>query len=199
MHARFSLIAVSGLVLLAITTGAPCAWAEAGVDIFVTPIPNLPFTGVINVERSFASATAPSSTLRQFGILAATVGVVFTTSRGRSYLLRIRHPNSCKFIDTTRRPGSLRYSIPKTELSRQERFVTRPQRYPPLFSMPHPWETVSRKASSQKRKIWAFMIWKDCQCMEFAKLRLSRQRTAAQARKSLLRMNMGTQRICVLT
>ena len=53
MHARFSLIAVSGLVLLAIATGAPCAWAQAGVDIFVTPIPNLPFTGVINVERSF--------------------------------------------------------------------------------------------------------------------------------------------------
>lgn len=53
MHARFSLVAVSGLVLLAIATGAPWAWAQAGVDIFVTPVPNLPFTGVINVERSF--------------------------------------------------------------------------------------------------------------------------------------------------
>jgi hypothetical protein len=53
MHARFSLIAVSGLVLLAIATGAPWAWAQAGVDIFVTPVPNLPFTGVINVARSF--------------------------------------------------------------------------------------------------------------------------------------------------
>src|ERR1700721_1092989 len=53
MHARFSLISVSGLVLLAIAAGAPWVWAQAGVDIFVTPVPNLPFTGVINVERSF--------------------------------------------------------------------------------------------------------------------------------------------------
>src|SRR5580700_9775538 len=100
-----------------------------------------------------SSATAPSSTLRQFGILAATVAVVFTTSRGCSYPLRIqRHPNSCKFIDTTRRPGSLPYSIPKAEISRQQQLVTRPQRHPPFFSMPYPWETVSRKSEFTKEE-----------------------------------------------
>ena len=187
MHARFSLIAVSGLVLLAIATGAPCAWAQAGVDIFVTPIPNLPFTGVINGERSFVQrdgSIVNVKTIRDIGRDGR--GRIYNESRMLVPVANTKTPQLMQFIDTTRRPGSLRYSIPKTELSQQERLVTRPQRYPPLFSMPHPWEAVSRKASSQKRKIWAFMIWKDCQCMEFAKLRLSRQRTAAPARKSVI-------------
>src|SRR5215471_865991 len=45
MRSRFSFPAVSGLFLLAAT------FASAQ-DIFVTPVPNAPFTGVIKVERS---------------------------------------------------------------------------------------------------------------------------------------------------
>jgi hypothetical protein len=41
------------LILLAIAITVPAAAAQ---DIFVTPIPNVPFSGVVNVERSFVGA-----------------------------------------------------------------------------------------------------------------------------------------------
>jgi hypothetical protein len=52
MHSRFSLAAFSGLVLLAVTIATPRASAQPGVDIFVTPVPDAPFTAVVRVERT---------------------------------------------------------------------------------------------------------------------------------------------------
>src|ERR1700693_3832410 len=49
---RVFLTAVSGFVFLAIATGASNASAQARLDVFVTPIPNEPFSGVIHVQRS---------------------------------------------------------------------------------------------------------------------------------------------------
>jgi hypothetical protein len=52
MRWRFSPTAVCWFLFLAIATGATQALAQARLDIFVTPIPNVPFSGVINVQRS---------------------------------------------------------------------------------------------------------------------------------------------------
>src|ERR1039458_3214910 len=49
MRLLSSLPAVSGLVLLSIAITAPGASAQ---DIFITPVPNAPFSGIVNVERS---------------------------------------------------------------------------------------------------------------------------------------------------
>jgi hypothetical protein len=51
MRRQLSLTAVSWFVFLAIATGASDASAQ-GPDVFVTPVPNEPFSGVIDVERS---------------------------------------------------------------------------------------------------------------------------------------------------
>jgi hypothetical protein len=49
MRLASSLPTVSGLALLTIAIASPGASAQ---DIFVTPIPNAPFSGIVNVERS---------------------------------------------------------------------------------------------------------------------------------------------------
>jgi hypothetical protein len=49
MRVRFSLTVICSLVVLAIICTASDASAQ---DVFVTPIPNAPFNGVINVARS---------------------------------------------------------------------------------------------------------------------------------------------------
>ena len=50
---RSSLAAFCWQALLAvIIITIPCAWSQPGVDIFVTPVPGAPFSGVVNVERS---------------------------------------------------------------------------------------------------------------------------------------------------
>jgi hypothetical protein len=51
MRWRFSPAAVCWFLFLAIATEATQALAQARLDIFVTPIPNVPFSGVINVQR----------------------------------------------------------------------------------------------------------------------------------------------------
>lgn len=68
MRLRFSLIAVSWFVLLA--GFAQGASAQVRVDVYVTPIPNAPFTGVIQVERSVVQADGSVvswHTMRQIG------------------------------------------------------------------------------------------------------------------------------------
>ena len=52
MHRRFSLAAVSCLLFLGLSIAIPGALAQAGPDVFVTPIPHAPFRGVVQVERS---------------------------------------------------------------------------------------------------------------------------------------------------
>lgn len=52
MRTRFSLGAVSLFVLVFMAAVVPVASAQARLDIFVTPIPNAPFSAVIDVHRS---------------------------------------------------------------------------------------------------------------------------------------------------
>jgi hypothetical protein len=78
MRWRFSLTAVSWFLLLAIATGATDALAQARLDVFVTPIPNAPFSAVINVQRSIVQrdgSVAGFKTSRHIG----------RDSRGRVY------------------------------------------------------------------------------------------------------------------
>jgi hypothetical protein len=78
MRWRFCLTAVSSLLFLAIATGATDALAQARLDVFVTPIPNAPFSGVVNVQRSIVQrdgSVAGFKTSRHIG----------RDSRGRIY------------------------------------------------------------------------------------------------------------------
>jgi len=81
MRWQFFLTAVS-LFILSVTAAVPPALAQAGTDIFVTPIPNAPFTGTINVERSFVQrdgAIIQSKTIRDIG--RDSRGRIFNQSR----------------------------------------------------------------------------------------------------------------------
>lgn len=60
MPSRFFLLAVSSLILLVVSSAAP---AMGQADIFVTPVPNAPFSGVIQVERT---AVRPDGSVRSF-------------------------------------------------------------------------------------------------------------------------------------
>lgn len=65
MHTRFSLLTVSCLILLAATV----ALAQAP-DVFVTPVPNAPFSAVIHVERSMVQkdgSAVKRQTIREIG------------------------------------------------------------------------------------------------------------------------------------
>src|SRR5215472_9975379 len=74
MRSRFSFSTFSWLFLLAVTAAAP-ALAQ---DIFVTPVPNAPFTGVINVERSMVLRDGSVRDLR-------TIREIGRDSRGRIF------------------------------------------------------------------------------------------------------------------
>jgi hypothetical protein len=75
MPTRFSL-AVSSFLILAIST--TLSQAQARTDIFVTPVPNAPFTAVINVERSLVLRDGSTSHLK-------TIREIGRDSRGRIY------------------------------------------------------------------------------------------------------------------
>jgi hypothetical protein len=132
MHARFSLIAVSGLVLLAIATGAPWAWAQAGVDIFVTPVPNLPFTGVINVARSFVQRDGSIVNVK-------TIRDIGRDGRGRIYnesrmLVPVANTKTPQLMQIHRYDPQTRIS---TILNPQGRtFSTRTVSHPPATAPP---------------------------------------------------------------
>lgn len=74
MRSRFSLSAISWLFLLAITA----AVSASAQDIFVTPIPNAPFTGVINVQRSVVQHDGSVQDFR-------TIREIGRDSRGRIF------------------------------------------------------------------------------------------------------------------
>ncbi len=78
MRWRFSLTPFSLLLLLAFATATPGASAQAGLDVFVTPIPNAPFSGVINVERSFVQRDGSIVNLK-------TIRDIRRDNRGRIY------------------------------------------------------------------------------------------------------------------
>jgi TonB family protein len=52
MRSRSALVSFSGLVSLVCLAALPCGWAQNTSGIFLTPVPNAPFTGVIVVERT---------------------------------------------------------------------------------------------------------------------------------------------------
>lgn len=78
MRPRLSVSAVSCLVLLAISATTVDSWAQARLDIFVTPIPNAPFSGTIEVQRSTVLRDASIATFK-------TVRDIHRDSRGRIY------------------------------------------------------------------------------------------------------------------
>jgi hypothetical protein len=75
MHVRFSLTVISSLVVLAIICTASYASAQ---DVFVTPIPNAPFNGVINVARSVVQTDGSIASLK-------TIRNIHRDSLGRIY------------------------------------------------------------------------------------------------------------------
>jgi hypothetical protein len=82
MCCRFSLSAVC-LVALAFLAAAPqTASAQPGLDVFVTPFPNAPFSGVIQVQRTFVDKDGTVSsykTMREIG--RDTQGRIFNEVR----------------------------------------------------------------------------------------------------------------------
>jgi hypothetical protein len=60
----FSLATISGALLLSFVLATPAVLAQAGPDIFVTPVPNAPFHGVVQVERSIVASDGSFVNLR---------------------------------------------------------------------------------------------------------------------------------------
>ncbi len=75
MHRRFSGATLSCLVVLA--SFVPLAFGQ-GTDIFVTPIANAPFSGVIDVQRSFVQPDSAVVNLK-------TIREIARDSQGRIY------------------------------------------------------------------------------------------------------------------
>lgn len=78
MRSPLSVTVTSLLVFLAIAISTPQASAQARLDIFVTPIPNAPFSGTIHVDRS--TVMRDGSVVRM-----KTVREIHRDSRGRIY------------------------------------------------------------------------------------------------------------------
>ncbi len=97
MRERSSLLAVSLLFLLASAASVPTASAQDGPDIFVTPVPNAPFSAVVNVERSIVR---PDGVVGQF----KTIREIGRDSQGRIHNERraIVPANSTKTPDLIR-------------------------------------------------------------------------------------------------
>ncbi len=64
MRSQLSLTAVPRWILLTLLTAAPAVHAQARPDIFVTPVPNAPFHGVVQVERSVVARDGSLVNLR---------------------------------------------------------------------------------------------------------------------------------------
>jgi len=75
MHQRFSGATLSWLRVLLFASFTPLAIAQS-TDIFVTPIPNVPFSGIIDVQRSFVR---PDGTV----VNVKTIRQIARDSRGR--------------------------------------------------------------------------------------------------------------------
>lgn len=75
---RFSLRVVSLLVDLILAFTVPNASAQIHLDVFVTPIPNAPFSGLINVQRSVVRKDGSIANLK-------TMRGIGRDSKGRIY------------------------------------------------------------------------------------------------------------------
>jgi hypothetical protein len=77
MRVRFS-VSISWLFLLVLIASGSVALGQAGLDVFVTPIPNAPFSGTINVARSIVNKDGSI-------VYYKTVRDIHRDSRGRIY------------------------------------------------------------------------------------------------------------------
>jgi hypothetical protein len=82
MRCRFSLSAVCLVALAFLAAGPQAASAQPRLDVFVTPFPNAPFSGVIQVQRTFVDKDGTVSsykTMREIG--RDTQGRIFNEVR----------------------------------------------------------------------------------------------------------------------
>jgi hypothetical protein len=121
----------SSLVLLAVAIATPAAAAQ---DIFVTPIPNAPFSGVVNVERSYVR---PDGSIVNF----KTMREIGRDSRGRIHNeSRVLVP-----VSDTNPPLVVRIHLydPQTRIStmlnpQEQTFWTVTVNHPPSTAPPGP-------------------------------------------------------------
>jgi hypothetical protein len=78
MRTRSAVVSFSRLVVLTYIFALPCGWGQNTSGIFLTPIPNAPFTGVIAVERTTVGNGAATANLK-------TTRDVARDSQGRIY------------------------------------------------------------------------------------------------------------------
>jgi hypothetical protein len=107
MRWRFSLSAACCAVFLAIAVVVPAS-AQGGQDIFVTPIPDAPFSGVIQVQRTIVAPNGDVSNLK-------TIREIGRDSRGRIFNER-RMLVPVAYNATPRLLGVLLYD-PQTRIS----------------------------------------------------------------------------------
>ena len=129
---RFSPTVFPGLVLLVLTTAVRHLSAQAGVEVFVTPIPNAPFSGVVNVERSFVQ---PDGSVVNY----KTIRNISRDSRGRV------HNESRTFVpaSSAETPRVVRIHLydPQTRIStllnpKERTFSARTLNHPPATVPP---------------------------------------------------------------
>jgi hypothetical protein len=126
MRWRFSLTAACFTAFLAIATVVPAS-AQGGPDIFVTPIPDAPFSGVIQVQRTVVAPNGDVSNVK-------TIREIGRDSRGRIYNER-RMLVPVAYSATPRLLGVLLYD-PQTRISTRldipsRTFLTSTVRRPP--------------------------------------------------------------------
>ena len=82
MHRRFSLAPITALALLTFAAALPSALSQTRLDVFVTPIPNVPFSAVIKVERAMVLPDGSIANLKTFRDIGRdSVGRIFNESR----------------------------------------------------------------------------------------------------------------------
>ena len=122
-----SLPAVSWLALLTVAIATPGASAQ---DIFVTPIPNVPFSGIVNVERSH---------VRDDGSIVnfKTIQVISRDGRGRL------HNELSVPVSDSKAPQVVRIHLydPQTRIStmlnpREQTFRSETVNHPPSTAPP---------------------------------------------------------------
>jgi hypothetical protein len=77
---RFSLAAVSGFLFLSIPATVPCASAQ--VNIFLTPVPDAPFSAVVDVQRTMIRPDGSVLSLKSIRVMARDgIGRIHNESR----------------------------------------------------------------------------------------------------------------------
>jgi hypothetical protein len=130
MDWRISPPTVSGLVLLLFAAGAVRASAQG--DVFVTPIPNAPFSGVVRVERSFVQPDGSVANLKSMRDISRD-------SRGRIH----NEARAMVPVSSTETPRVTRIHLydPQTRISttldpKQRTFRTMTLNHPPATVPP---------------------------------------------------------------